>query len=602
MTTGIGRLALTVLAVAVLTPSFGAQQGGGPPDGVGEDEGYGNNLSVPAVFAEGIGILGFQTGVDTGLRPRPDDVNPAVLEYFDPNEIYVTDGTTYYPQQTTSHWQAQWRDGTAGSAEPVIVNWGDNLTHQSWTTRSAIRVEAVLYQDDATQMTGYEMQYLLGEMSEELFGTTGQTALSTYRVVYTIAARLTLEKLMGRAGPVDTSVPATSEAVYEGFGVDGPGGFGAEINGAGSIIYGYNWQIRQWPIPDTQKLGWWRLTFSVDPQATYTIVDEESGTSQSFVVNRNVSFAALDPADTTDDLMYKPVLVNNTTSVLEIELIASRGGGGGRGGGGTNPNQTYTLTITPPADGNITTTGIDCGGSGTACVTTQLAGSYMQLNATPAPGYQFVSFTGDADCLDGAVVLNANTSCSAQFVVGGGAPPASGLSRLIVVQPTGGTIYGAGIACGDAGVACIVDLPTGAVMGLDAVPSAGSTFTGWSAACPGGVVSMTTNRICMPTFSGSGTTPPPQPPASGLVQLNIVRPTGGTIYAAGIVCGDAGAVCSVDMPAGTTLGLDAIPSGGYHFDGWSGQGCGPQVILNASLTCTPSFSQGSVPRPGASEK
>jgi len=556
------------------------EAGGGPGGGGGgggEEEGYGNNLSTPVVFAEGFGILGLPTTVDTGLRPRPEDDNPDVLEYFDPSEVYVKDGVTYYPQQTPSHWQAQWRAGVPGTPEPAIVNWSDNLTRQKWTARSTIRVETVLYQNPTDTMNAYSMQSLLGDSRTEVFGTTGQQYASTYRNVYSVNARIRIEKLLGRAGPVDTSVPAITDAVYESLGVDGPGGYAAEVNGAGSLIYGYNWALRQASLTNEQKIGWWRLTFQLDPLAEYTI-SEEGGTSQSFSVPRNVAFSAVDAGDTGDDVLHKPTLQNPTTSVLEIEITERRVGGQ------PNPTEAYTLTILTPSNGTVKAPGIECGVTGTTCAVTLPVGTWVPLEAVPAPGYEFGAWTGDAECLDGFVVLSANTTCSATFV-SSGPPPATGLVRLTVVRPTGGTIYGAAIVCGDGGSMCTVDLPAGIVIGLDAVPAPGSTFTGWSAECPNGQVTMTANRTCTPTFSGGV---PPPPPSTGFVRLTIVRPAGGTIYAAGIICGDAGDACAVDMPTGIQLGLEAVPTPGFKLDSW-GAGCGPTVTLNAPLTCTPLF-------------
>lgn len=559
--------------------------GGGSHSSGGGHQGPGINLSVPVIFAEGYGLKGLPSSLDHWLRPRPSDVYPDLPEYFNPNEVVVSNGVTYYPQRTTSHWQAGWRDGVPGTPEPATVNWADNLTHRSLTPASMHRIETVLYQDAADTMTAYSLEPLAGRGSKKLHGTTGQTYPSSYRTVFSVSGRFTIEKLIARAGPLDTRVPGMTRAVYDSFTDIRPrGGCNAQVNESGSVVYSYQWPLRQWPIAEALKLGWWRITFSLDPVARYTVTPQKGGTPQEFVVPRNAYFEALDASDIGGTVLFSPTLPDATTSVLEIELVDGAGGGSR-----PNPNQSHTLTITPPDDGTITTTGVVCGVAGTSCSATHLTGTYLQLTGVPAPGYQMVSWTGDADCQDGVVILDADTSCSARFAIAGGAPPAAGLHRLVVVPPTGGTIFGPAIACGDAGAVCVVDLPAGAVIGLEAVPSPGGAFAGWSAACPGGVVSMTADRVCVPTFTGS--TQPPQPPASGLVRLTIVRPAGGTIYAAGIVCGDAGAVCAVDMPVGVTLGLDAVPAVDFAFDGWIGQGCGPQVTLNASLTCTPSFSK-----------
>jgi hypothetical protein len=135
-----------------------------------------------------------------------------------------------------------------------------------------IRVETVLTQDNATNMNGYMMQSLYGTMRNEVFGTDGQPGyLYPYRMVFAANARLKIEKLDAPGGnPV--GAPYFDKALYESFGVEGPGGYGSEINGKGSLTYGYNWKAT--------AAGAWRLTFSLDtdcgvviPNCDNTVID-----------------------------------------------------------------------------------------------------------------------------------------------------------------------------------------------------------------------------------------------------------------------------------------------------------------------------------------
>ena len=283
------------------------------------EEGYGSNLSQPALFAEGHGLLGLPTSVDPGLRPFPSEgvENPPV---FDNNAMYVLNGRIYYPQGTVNTWCADWADSIARlRRESVTVNWSDNLLNARWTTSSMIRVEHVLYQANlGATMTGYNMQSLYGTMRDEVRGADGTTYDSTTRTVFTITARIKIEKLLGPGGTVDPTIPPIIDsAVYEGFGEDGPGGYGAEVNQAGSLIYGYNWQLKSAPLTETQKLGWWRITFSVDPVANYMIE------GKPFEVPCNVVFRELDPGDLLGT-QFQPTLPDLTHTVLEIEIKASK--------------------------------------------------------------------------------------------------------------------------------------------------------------------------------------------------------------------------------------------------------------------------------------
>src|SRR5690606_28114664 len=82
----------------------------GSPGGGGSAV-YGNNLSVPLLFADGIGVTGLViTGTDhtdpnTGLRPTVTDVTDP-FPYLNPADIVTLNGVDYYEQQTSSTWQA----------------------------------------------------------------------------------------------------------------------------------------------------------------------------------------------------------------------------------------------------------------------------------------------------------------------------------------------------------------------------------------------------------------------------------------------------------------------------------------------------------------
>jgi hypothetical protein len=250
--------------------------------GVG-DTGFGNNLSAPLIFADGIGMGGALltgTWLDTSAGPvaydpllTPIDFNsglrPLSTESFteypnlDPATAYVdpVDLTTlYYEQKTANSWQAEWRNGTAAPVH-VTARWGDNLASVSYKTTSTIRVETGLDNIPETPMWQYPMTLLYGAQTTEMQGTTGIPEQVTLAQVYAVNARLKIEKLDGPGG----NVVATffDKAVWEGFGVDGPGGYAGEINVAGKLTYGYVWSMRD--VTTIQPEGWWRLTFSLDP-------------------------------------------------------------------------------------------------------------------------------------------------------------------------------------------------------------------------------------------------------------------------------------------------------------------------------------------------
>ena len=118
------------------------------------------------------------------------------------------------------------------------------------------------------------------------------------------------------------------------------------------------------------------------------------------------------------------------------------------------PNTTATLTVTPNV-GYIATVGGTCGGS--------LVGTTYTTSA-----------------------ITANCTVIASF----GKTPIDSFTLSVEKPGTGsGVVTGAGV------------YPSGTVVTLTATTDAGSTFDGWSANCPGGVITLIGNTTCTATFN-----------------------------------------------------------------------------------------------------
>lgn len=277
----------------------GGAGGSGGSGGSGGDTAYGNNLSVPLVFADGLGLLGAAlTGSDhldlaTGLRPTSTDTTTP-FPYFNDDDAYVLSGTTYYRQQTSSTWQANWLNG-ADVIQRVEADWGDNLVSASLSVNQTVRVETVLRQYPNTEawpadqpMTGYPMALLYGAGRTEMQGTPGIAEQAQERRIFTVTARLRIRKLVDG---VSIEHPCGFDgSVAEGLRVaDGSRlpRYGAEINVGGAQTYGFNWRLNQCEAPD--KAGAWRITFSLDEAV------EVNGQGHA----NNVLITSLHPSETT---------------------------------------------------------------------------------------------------------------------------------------------------------------------------------------------------------------------------------------------------------------------------------------------------------------
>ena len=244
-----------------------------------------------------------------------------------------------------------------------------------------------------------------------------------------------------------------------------------------------------------------------------------------------------------------------------------------------NPAPPQTLTVTKAGTGTGTVTsapaGINCGAD---CTEAYPYNTVVVLTATPAAGSVFAGWSGNADCSNGAVRLNAAKTCTATF------NPVPPQTLTVTKAGTGtGTVTSApaGINCG---ADCTEAYPYNTVVVLTPTPAAGSVFGGWSghADCSDGAVRMTVVKTCTATFN----TAPPQ-------TLTVTKAgTGtGTVTSApaGITCG---ADCTQAYAYNTVVVLTATPAAGSAFSGWSGNAdCSDGAVrMNAAKTCTATFS------------
>ncbi len=248
------------------------------------------------------------------------------------------------------------------------------------------------------------------------------------------------------------------------------------------------------------------------------------------------------------------------------------------------PVTTYSVTLVSQVGGTVSSSpsGISCG---TECVANFSSGTTVSLQAVPARDYSFAGWSGDSDCLDGSLTMNANKSCAATFTANstGYLLTTNSVSVVTSAGSGNGKIVSspAGIDCGSA---CSVTFQTGVAVTLQATPASGSTFVGWSgdSDCVDGSVTMSANKTCTASFK--------------LItySLTVVRTGTGTgqitSHASGIDCGTK---CVAEFTEGTVVALTATPATDTDFSGWSGDAdcLDGSVTLNGNKSCSASFTK-----------
>lgn len=234
------------------------------------------------------------------------------------------------------------------------------------------------------------------------------------------------------------------------------------------------------------------------------------------------------------------------------------------------------ISINPPGGGSVTSSpsGIDCPGD---CSELFDINTFINLNESPDPDFNFASWTGDPDCSDGDIDdLMEDTSCTANF----------NIKRFVVTVVIAGDGVGS-VSSMPAGITCpgdcteIYDIHT--MVNLNETVNPDSDFLGWSgpADCADGIIQDLTEDItCTATFNLKRFT------------LNITKSGAG----AGVVTSnptgiDCGADCDEVFIIDTVVTLSAVADPVSIFTGFSGDpDCEDgAVIMTSDITCNANF-------------
>jgi len=315
---------------------------------------------------------------------------------------------------------------------------------------------------------------------------------------------------------------------------------------------------------------------------TFTLTVSKSGTGSGTVTGTGINCGA----DCSEPYTSGTSVVL-TAAAASGSTFAGWSGGGCSGTGtctvsmsaattvtATFNASTFTLTVNKSGTGSgaVTGTGINCG---VDCSEPFASGTSVVLTAAAASGSTFAGWSGGGCTGTGTctVSMSAATTVTASF------NPASGfaLTVSVAVQATSGGSASGRVVSNPVGIDCGTDCTetytSGRVVALTPLPGTGSVFAGWTgnSDCTDGSVTMNANKSCTANFA--------------LVQalLTVTAIGNGSVSSTsgGITCGST---CSFSISLGSTLALQATPTTGSAFAGWSGAGC--QGTGSCSITLT----------------
>ena len=235
------------------------------------------------------------------------------------------------------------------------------------------------------------------------------------------------------------------------------------------------------------------------------------------------------------------------------------------------------LTVTRPANGHVSSDGIDCGsGTRVDCSETHNHGKRVTLTATGDAGHELAAWSGACTGTRQTcqVTMDADKTVGATFRLK--------RHQLLVTPPENGRIAGGDVDCGSR---CAATHDHGDEVELVATPATGHELQGWSGACDGDSprceIVMDGPKTVGATFAKLGRT------------LTVTPPTSGAVTGPGIDCGGSGTDCDETKPHGAGFIVRAAPAAGQEFEQWGGacSGTAPKcwVKLDADKTVSATF-------------
>ena len=349
-----------VMRTTLIGASMCALLAGGLPAALAaEEEEAGNNLSIPLLQSE-----------SDYLPPITTPVTPQFTGEVLSGHVVAQDETSAecegaLQQDAGNIWQGDVALAEGGAV--TTVDWGDNIEARDPNLKAdRTRIEVGLYSTLDTPATGYDMCWISGRGSDEMWGAqvAGSggawepvTSERTDAAVYTAGARLTIQRIVPdrtyswnptthRWEGTGADAPYYNRALHEE-AADGSGSFGSEVTISGKLSYGYGWDAASVPQ------GEYRLTFSLDgatgefPGSGTTLADasilasEEEGEDSGDEVGITAEGSGNTAVMRGDlNLTYIDVTVGTRTDPIPTDEPTTPPSGGSSTGGSTSTDTT----------------------------------------------------------------------------------------------------------------------------------------------------------------------------------------------------------------------------------------------------------------------
>ncbi len=283
-----------------LDETLAAKGGGGGKGGGGHTETLTNNLSFPALCADGYSL-------------SPIAATSFLVEYLGPftgvedNMDYILANGPWYAQKVEGNkWQAQFEIVTT-PVNVSFIDWGDAIESVDPKIGRPYRLELALYSGQFGPMTAYTMTELAFPSSpQETQGTNTLTYESNYAAVASPMGKLLVQRFDDKEA-----------LVWNGTSWDGalstePVVFAQELNVGGRLIYG-------------ASTGGWKPTAPGEYRITFYMTEASIVNLKSAIIADKTAPETPKVAENNQPYVHQ----EHNISYVDVQITSGGGGGGG---------------------------------------------------------------------------------------------------------------------------------------------------------------------------------------------------------------------------------------------------------------------------------